>query len=76
MILSRIKWRTCLVYIDDLIIYSKSFEDHLRHADEILTALEEVGVTLKISKRYFFGREVENLGLSILVILSHLDISK
>ena len=48
MILSRFKWRTCLVYIDDVIIYSKSVEDHVRHVDEILTALEEAGVTLKI----------------------------
>ena len=62
MILSRFKWLTCLVYIDDVIIYSKSAEDHLRHVDEILTALEEAGVTLKITKCYFFQREVEYLG--------------
>ena len=57
MILSRFKWWTCLVYIDDVIIFSTSIEDHVRHVDEILTALEESGGTLKISKFYFLRRE-------------------
>ena len=61
LIISQFKRRTCLVYIEDVIIYSKSVEDHIRHVDEILTALEEAGVTLKISKCYFFRQEVEYL---------------
>ena len=62
MIISRFMWRTCLIYTDNAIIFSKSVEDHIRHVDEILTALEEAGVTLKISEYYFFRREVEYLG--------------
>ena len=38
----------CLVYIDDVIIYFKSVEDHFRHIDEILMALEEAGLILNI----------------------------
>ena len=61
-ILSPFKWKTCLVYIDDIVIYSKTVEDHLRHVDEIFTALGEAGVTLKISKCRFFSDTVEYLG--------------
>ena len=46
MILSPFKWKTCLVYIDDIVIFSKSVEEHIRHVDEISTALGEAGVTL------------------------------
>jgi len=30
-----------LVFFDDLLIYSKTWEDHLRHVDEILGIMEE-----------------------------------
>ena len=59
MVLTQFKWKTCLVYLDDVIIFSNSVEEHIRHVDEILTALEEAGVTLKISKCRFFTKKVE-----------------
>ena len=62
MILSPFMWRKCLIYIENVIIYSKSVEDLIRHVDEILTALEEAGVTLKIKKCYLFRPEVAYLG--------------
>ncbi len=62
MVLSKFKWKTCLVYLDDVIIYSKSVEDHIQHVDEVLTALREAGITLKISKCTFFSDKIEYLG--------------
>jgi len=62
MILTQFKWKTCLVYLDDVIIFSNSVEEHIQHVDEILFALSEAGVTLKISKCRFFTRKVEYLG--------------
>ena len=62
VILSRFKWKTCLVYIDDIIIFSKTVEEHIQHVDEILTALGNAGVTLKIKKCTFFSDSVEYLG--------------
>ena len=56
MILTQFKWKTCLVYLDDVIIFSNSVEEHIQHVDEILFALSEAGVTLKISKCRFFTR--------------------
>lgn len=62
MILTQFKWKTCLVYLDDVIIFSKSVEEHIQHVDEILSALKEAGVTLKMYKCRFFTRRVEYLG--------------
>lgn len=62
IILTKYKWKTCLVYLDDVIIFSKSVDDHIRHVDEILSTLADAGVTLKINKCHFFQRQVEYLG--------------
>jgi len=62
MILAGVKWQICLVYLDDVIVFSRSPEEHLQHLDEVLTRLGKVGVTLKASKCHFFQEEVEYLG--------------
>ena len=62
MVLSKYKWKTCLVYLDDVIIFSKSVEDHITHVDEVLTCLREAGITLKISKCTFFSDKINYLG--------------
>jgi hypothetical protein len=46
-ILAPYLWIFCLVYIDDIVIYSKSYEEHIRHLDLVLKAIEEAGITLK-----------------------------
>lgn len=49
------------MYIDDIIILSKSVEEHIQHIEEILTAFGDAGVNLKMKKRKFFGNNVEYL---------------
>ena len=62
MILTNYKWKTCLVYLDDIIVFSNSIEEHIRHVDEILDCLKRSGITLKIKKCKFFTKSVEYLG--------------
>jgi hypothetical protein len=62
IILSGLKWRTCLVYLDDIIIYSTSREDHYHHVDEVLTTLGKAGLSLKLKKCHFFKDAVDYLG--------------
>ena len=51
-----------LVFFDHILIYSKSWEDHVRHVDKVLQLLKEKQLYVKPSK-YFFGvKEVEYLG--------------
>lgn len=62
ILLMRYRWKTCLVYIDDVIIFSRSAEDHLRHVDEVLQVLRSSGMTLRLNKCHFFVNTVDYLG--------------
>jgi hypothetical protein len=63
--LSGVKWKTCLVYLDDVIVFSSSREAHMRHVNEALTLLEKAGLSLKLSKCQFFKETVKYLGHAI-----------
>jgi transposase InsO family protein len=51
-----------LVFFDDILIYSKSWEDHLQHVDKVLQLLKEHQLYAKPSKCFFGVKEVEYLG--------------
>ena len=61
-IMSGILWKFCLPYMDDIMIFSKTFEEHLDHVDEVLCRLIDAGLTLKGSKCSLFRQEVTYLG--------------
>jgi len=65
MILAGVKWKVCLVYLDDVIVFSRSPKEHLQHLDEMLTRLGKARITLKAAKGHFFPEEVEYLGIVI-----------
>jgi len=50
------------VYIDDIVIYSKSFEEHLEHIEKVLKRLKEVNMMIKMKKCEWAKRNVEYLG--------------
>ena len=62
LILAGFKWQTCLVYIDDVVIFSGSAEQHLEDVDTILTELGKAGITLRFDKCLFFTDHVRYLG--------------
>lgn len=62
LILTKYKWKTCLVYVDDVIIFSNNVDDYIKHVDKILKTLVNDGVMLKINKWHFFQQQVEYLG--------------
>ena len=39
-----------LVYLNDLLIFSLSFDDHLQHLEKILQKLSETGLKLNLEK--------------------------
>ena len=55
-------WRSAIAYLDDLIIWSPSFSEHLRVLDEILTIIGTNGLTLSPSKAHIAYDEVTALG--------------
>ena len=54
-----------LVFFDDILIYSKTWEEHLRHLDEVLGILEEQSLYAKMSKCEFGMQEMLYLGIVI-----------
>jgi len=54
-----------IVFIDDILIYSKNEEEHVEHLARVLGFLRENQTYAKIRKCNFFEREVHYLGLVI-----------
>jgi len=50
------------VYIDDVLIFSRTISEHLSHLQAVISRIEEAGLKLKPSKCYFARQEVEYLG--------------
>lgn len=70
-ILAPFLWLFCLVYIDNIVVFSKSYEEHIDHLDRVLGAIEKAGLTLSPVKCHLFypsvlllGHKVSRLGLS------------
>ena len=59
--------RFMLVFFHDILIYSKSWKDHVQHVDMMLKLLEEKQLYEKMSKCFFGVQEVEYMGY----IVSH-----
>ena len=56
------KWRNLLVYMDDILVMSPTFEDHLNDLRETFTRLKDLGMTVKPSKCHFACGEIKYLG--------------
>ena len=53
------------VYIDDIVIFSKSWEDHLTHLSRVFNCIKQAGMTAKISKCSFGKTKLQYLGHTI-----------
>jgi hypothetical protein len=70
-VLSPFLWIFALVYINDIVIFSRNFNDHLIHIGTVLKAISNSHITLSPSKCHFayeslllLGQKVSQLGLS------------
>ena len=61
-VLSGLLWKSCLVYLDDVIVFSKTFEEHQEHLEQVFGALAEANLKIKPSKCRFFEEQVVYLG--------------
>ncbi|CAF4595292.1 unnamed protein product, partial [Rotaria magnacalcarata] len=62
IVLAGLKWQCCLVYIDDVVIFSPTFEQHMTDLERVFQALQSANLTLKASKCQFCRREMRYLG--------------
>ncbi|GFY31200.1 retrovirus-related Pol polyprotein from transposon 17.6 [Trichonephila clavipes] len=61
-VLGGLSYEACLVYLDDIIIVGRSFEEHLKNIRRVLQKLKEANLKLSPSKCHLFRREVTYLG--------------
>lgn len=52
----------CFVYMDDIVCFSKSLEEHQQHLKLIFTKLREFNLKVQLDKSEFFRKDVEFLG--------------
>ena len=52
----------CIIYLDDIIIFSKTPKEHLHHLRLVFKKISEAGLKLKPSKCKFFKTRLEYLG--------------
>ena len=55
-------WKSCFSYIDNVLIGSLTFDNHLDHLQEVFSRLRKAGLRLKAKKCLFLREEVSFLG--------------
>jgi Reverse transcriptase (RNA-dependent DNA polymerase) len=70
-ILTPYLWIFTLVYINDIMVYSQTFEEHLEHINRVLDTIWISGITLALHKCHVGYRSIQLLGQKV----SHLRLS-
>ena len=52
----------CIIYLDDVVIYAPSVEEHLKRLGAVFQKLKEAGLKLKPSKYQLFKKSISYLG--------------
>lgn len=64
-VLAGLIYKTCAVYLDDIVIASPTFEQHLTDLQEVLDRLQAAGLSLKLKKCQFCLKDFTFLGYRI-----------
>ena len=54
--------KECLIFLDDILVFSSTFEEHLERLEAVFSRLKQHGLKLKPSKCEFFKNRVTYLG--------------
>ncbi|UYV77965.1 K02A2.6-like [Cordylochernes scorpioides] len=61
-VLGSLKWNMCLCYLDDIVVYASTFEEHLRRLQLVLRCIQKAGLNLNHKKCLFGSRRIKILG--------------
>ena len=61
-VLAGLHWETCLFYLDDIIVFSSTWEEHLAWLREVFERLRHAKLKLRAAKCTFAAKEVSYLG--------------
>lgn len=54
IVLQGLPWQSCLVYLDDIIVFSKDFPQHIERIRQVLDKIQGAGLKLKPEKCHLF----------------------
>ena len=60
--LQGLQWVICLIYIDDIVVFGRTFEEHISRVEEVLKRIQAAGLKLKADKSNMFQDSVLFLG--------------
>ncbi|XP_063841016.1 uncharacterized protein LOC135089382 [Scylla paramamosain] len=55
----------CSVYIDDILLYTESWEEHVQLLEEVFRRLDDASLTVNLAKSNFVQADVEYLGFKV-----------
>ncbi|UYV64979.1 hypothetical protein LAZ67_3002638, partial [Cordylochernes scorpioides] len=61
-LLKGLKWTICLCYLDDIVVFSDDFEEHLRRLQLVLGCLRKAGLCLNSGKCWFGAKTITVIG--------------
>ena len=60
-VLSDVQWQVCHIYLDDLIVYGKTFEEMLHNLELVFDKLTVAALKLEARKLTLFAKQVQYL---------------
>ena len=60
--LANLRDKVCVAYLDDILIFARTFEEHVHNLRLVLQRLKSRGIKLRADKCFFFRKEVRYLG--------------
>ena len=61
LVLAGLHWEACLIYMDNIVIFSASFDEHVARQRQVMEQLREANLQLNPVKCHLFLRKVECL---------------
>ena len=62
LVLCGLTYVTCLVFLDDIIVFSRDSDTHIQHLQEVFERLRSANLKLHVKKCFLFQRKVAFLG--------------
>ena len=61
-VLAGLHWSTALVYLDDIIVFSQTIEEHFDRLQKVFQALRQANLKVKPKKCHLFQTKIKYLG--------------
>ena len=69
ILLAEIQWHSCLVYLDDIIVFGRSFTEYIQNLDEVFQRLLDANLRLQVKKCTFCRDTVKFLAMLYLPLV-------